>query len=179
MIPATEIYTESLARINYIICGAQCKNKMWGLLFKYYQEFWSGESGELNQVWGAAVYVVFESARIVHPWSQPSLRCQTTAMMVSAEESCLLHSCARFPAWEIFNSWINTRVWSPGPLLPNLGQICKVTSTSKLPGASAECFIETDSHLTFSLYLIWLLLVQSKFLSTKIILLHDRDYLDP
>lgn len=98
MIPATEIYTESLAMINYIICGAQCKNKMWGLLFKYYQEFWSGKSRDLNQVWGAAEYVVFESAHIVHPWSQRSLRCQTTAMMVSAEESCLLHSCAPFPA---------------------------------------------------------------------------------
>lgn len=176
MIPATEIYRVTSQDKLHNLWGPVQKENVWPLIqilariLKWWEWRIKPSVGHC-WVWGIWVCTYCLPVKPAFP--------EKVSVMVSAEYSCLLHSCAPFPGWETFNSWINTRVWSPGPLLPNLGQICKVTSTSKLPVASAEHFIETDSYLKFSLYLIWLLLLQSKFLSTKWSLLHDRDYFDP
>lgn len=43
------VFPGSASWANYILCGAQCKMKMWGPLFK---ELSDGNSRALNQEWG-------------------------------------------------------------------------------------------------------------------------------
>lgn len=58
-------------RTSYIVCGAQCKIKIWDSLFKNYEEFQHGNSRALSQVWALLHLGPIVNAQGVHLQSWP------------------------------------------------------------------------------------------------------------